>query len=301
MTRFSTISRDTKIMKETWNSKQIAEPVNPRSRRTRANAPAYNEVFKHMANAMEDPFWKDRFMEAVVGVFPPKISYCNGVLQYRGADEATIILQTDVPESDIETLASQYMTVIHFYQTHIQMYSPMDVQQMNALSTNTEMTEESMGCIWSKMKQKQQDLALYELMREERIARNLKRDQCVQMEQTVNIAKQLKYTNVNTIKVNRFRIVSQTFMYYDDEKKIYLITPTLLEPIKLRPQKKKVTKQKPTYYQKWIAFHALMNAKPEDKVQDDDIIRHFRHPAGEEHSTEDSTENESTTFTGVLV
>lgn len=299
MTRFSTITNTTKIRKETWDAKKVAEPVNPRSRRTRANAPAYNEVFKHMANVCDDTFWKDRFMEAVVGVFPSKISYCNGVLQYRGSEEATIMLQTDVPESDVETLATQYMTVIHFYQSHIQMYSPSDVQQMNALHSNTEMTEESMGCLWNKMKQKQQDLALFELMKEERIARNLRRDQYIQMEQVVNIAKQLKQTNATTIQVNRFRITCQSFMYYDDEKKMYLITPSLVEPIKLRPQKKKVSKQKPTYFQKWLAFHEQMNAKPEDTVKDDNIIRHFRHPSGE-NDNEESTENESTTFTGVL-
>ena len=300
MTRFSTINSSTKIMKETWDSNQIAEPVNPRSRRTRANAPAYNEVFKFMANVSDDPFWKDRFMEALVGIFPSKISYCNGVLQYRGVDEATIMLQTEVLESDVETLATQYMTVIHFYQTHIQMYSPMDVQQMNALASSTEITNESMGCIWSKMKQKQQDLALYELMREERVSRGLRKEQFTQMEQTVNVAKQLKHTNNDTIQVERFRIVSQSFMYYDDAKKMYFITPSLLEPIKLRPQKKKVVKQKPTYFRKWLAFHEQMNAKPGGEVQDKDIIRHFRHPSGE-CGTEESTENESTTFTGVLV
>lgn len=289
MTRFTTISRDTRVVKETWDSKQTADPVNPRSRRTRANAPAYNEVFKHMATVIGDPFWKDQFTDAVTGTFPPKISYCNGVMQYRGVEDATLMLQTDVHEDDMETLATQSMMVIHFYQTYVQLYSPTDVQQMNAAISPDEMTEEAMGCVWNKIKQKQQDLALHEFIRDERQRRGLTREQALQLEQIINVCKQLKYTNASTIKVSRFRIISQSFVLYDEEKQMYYINPTLVAPIRIRVQKKKLAKQKPTYFEKWLSLHAQIAQSEKD------IVRHYRQPPG----TEVGETEETTTFTNV--
>lgn len=304
MTKFTTITSTTKIQHENWDPTQIAQPISVRSRRTRANAPINNEIFRHMATVVLDPFWKERFGEAADGIFPTKISYSNGVLQYKGFDESTMVLQTNIPSmnaggvNDISTLSmlvAQASDVILFYQTRIQMYSPADIERINEAASNQVPTEEELGNVWNKMKPRQREVALIEFVKSEKIARGLTPGQCLELEQLVNLSRQLKYANSDTITVRRYRIVDQSFVIYNPDSKRYYINPEVTKIIKFRNQKKKPGKEKLTHFQKWEEFHRSIQETSEA------IVRNYTFPVGTVSATGSETDRTDTDTSASII
>lgn len=251
MTKFKTIRSGTGVLEEWENNKPKAPPSrNNRSKRTRANAPIYNEIFIKMSETLIDPFWKERFQEASEGIFPPNISYCAGVLQYKFEGESLLTLNTEV--TDLESIKAEANRVIQFLQAKLQMYSPLDFK--NFFESDLDNNDEEVGNVWSKIKPRQRTISLVEFMKSEKLKRNLNREQYLELEQLINVCRVLKYINSDTVDVEKHRILRQYFLLFDETTSRYIINPDVSKNTKFKPQKKKVKKIAQSYGQKWIEF-----------------------------------------------
>lgn len=248
MTRFKTIPSSGEILGDRDVNASRARQI--RNKRTRANAPIYNDFFSKMAETIEDPFWRERLQKGSEGVFPPNISYMNGILQHKGDVESLLTINTEV--SSKEEIMFEALRVIEFLQSKLEMYSSLDFK--NFFENDLNNIEENVGNLWSKIKPRQRTISLVDFMKNEKSKRNLSREQYLELEQLINICRVLKYINSDTVHVEKNKIVNQIFLGFDETTQKYFINPSISKNTKFKPQKKKVKKVAQSYADKWIEF-----------------------------------------------
>lgn len=270
------------------NLEDLENKTRLRNKRTRANAPVYNDFFAKMAQVVDDPFWKYHFIEASTGTFPPNVSYYDGMLKYKFDGESLLTIDTEV--TDPQLIKIEALKVISFLRSKLELYSPQDFE--NFFKFDSTEDDEEIGNIWSKIKNRQRTIALVDFVKSEKVKRNLTHSQYIELEQLVNICRVLKYINSETVEVRKHRIISQSFILFNEETKRYYINPNVSKNVKFKPQKKKVKKVAQTYGQKWKEFQATTLALDASHGPLPHL-RNYKFPISEQRSESNTSSSEN--------
>jgi hypothetical protein len=255
-----------------------------KSKRTRANPPVDNKIFERLAEVTEDPFWVDRLMDAKRGAFPSKISYANGVLQYKTVND-TYAIMFSLDKLDDEEYMEEYVAecvslFISFYQKSIQMYSPGDVAKRERDDLNRVHDDEI--TLWTKLNKRSAQLIIYDFAQNERKNRNLSQSEYETLKCVLNLANILKYINNDSVVLYDQCIVEQNFLIFDEIMRRYTLNDDVYIPMKSKPvARKKKSKNEKTYGQRWMErLGRIESQKPS--------CRFYKYPSGENLDGDDS-------------
>jgi hypothetical protein len=261
-----------------------------KSKRTRANPPVDNRIFLTLANVVEDSFWVDRLLDAKRGIFPSKISYANGVLQYKTLNDTYAIMFSLDKLDEKEYVIECAHSFITFHQKSIQMYSPDDISKRERDDLNR--THDDEIRLWTKLNKRSAQLVIYDFAQSERKNRNLSQSEYEALKCVLNLANILKYINNNTVVLEDQCIVNQNFIIFDGVMRRYTLNDDVYTPMKSKPvARKKKSKNEKTYGQRWMErLERIKSQRP--------THRFYNYPAGENLNEDDSITETSEVHSG---
>jgi len=258
------------------DTKSVSEQIKPK--RTRANPPINNELFTYVADYIEDEYWKEKLLEAKRGIFPGKISYINGVLQYKTVNE-TYSIMFDTESRDQNTLINIGNEFISFYQKTVHMFSPSDIAKREAIIFDKSNEEEDYT--WTKLKRAQVNITLYNFALQEKRKWSLSSGELLKLRQLLRRALILRYINNSSVVLDKQSIAEQTFIAFDPVTRVYTLNDEVRKMDKTKSCCKK-RKIDDTYSLKWIDYCGKMSTNN---------VRVYRHPVRTNNESEGTTEN----------
>lgn len=177
--------------------------------------PVVYKVFEECSKVVNDPFWINKFKDAMIGKFPSRFSFRDGVLIYRkGSKNQTLEIPQDIREAAYKC--------IEFFKINGGIFSPLDEQKSLELQNQNSKIELK----WNSNKKVQQILLDY-YYEQVKSSLNLSYKEVKQLKETVQIGIINKYFNKNNIYIENNRITNIEGLLWDSENHIFYIDPTI--------------------------------------------------------------------------
>lgn len=177
--------------------------------------PVIYKVFEECSKVVNDPFWINKFKDAMIGKFPSRFSFRDGVLIYRkGSKNQTLEIPQDIREAAYKC--------IEFFKINGGIFSPLDEQKSLELQNQNSKIELK----WNSSKKIQQMLLDY-YYEQVKSSLNLSYKEVKQLKETVQIGIINKYFNKNNICIENNRITNIEGLLWDSENHIFYIDPII--------------------------------------------------------------------------
>lgn len=232
------------------NSKTFTKVDKKSTRRTRASAPVFYEIFEEAIPCTEDPSWIQMLSKAQMNQFPQGFSYENGIL----------IFQTKNGQRDsinIESLKGLelFTTVKDFFNrngfiTKLDRVSVEDDSQID-------------GDCWGKLPIPYRRAVLDKYIRSEKERNRLSSYETIMLISVIRTGFLIGILTKDSIIVKNFTI--QKIIGLINEGKTYRIDDTIVPVVKSSTKTKNVTKSKKSYNDCWDTFMNNGQAHSDDE------------------------------------
>ena len=172
-----------------------------------------NKIFEDLSKIIKDKFWQDKFINASIGKFPQKFSFCNGFLKYK---KGTKSYTKEISKCNDETS----LECINFFNTY-GIFSPNDITKSKEIELTAENNREILT--WDNSNEKIKDLLISYYVSDIMNVMNLTIDECKQLKQTIMIAIAFKELKKSHFFVENNRLVKIDNIIWDNINRMFYI------------------------------------------------------------------------------
>lgn len=168
-------------------------------------------IFEEFSNCTNDPFWKEKFVNASYNKFPRNFFFSEGKLSYKKGSK---ILHQEINE-DIVNSAENCM---EFFRLYGRLFSTID--QNNSMKNHIS-SEEKEELVWDKIGKKTQFMIISYFVCDERDKNNLSKEEYKILSRTIEMGILNRHIDKNNINLQKNRIISITGLTWDEETRQY--------------------------------------------------------------------------------
>jgi hypothetical protein len=192
-------------------------------RKTKETKNVVNKVFSDCADAIDDPFWIEKFHSASLGRLPRCFNYSNGVLVYRKTNKKNI-LELPLNSDPIEIA---YMCM-EFFRSNAGIFSPLDKQ--NTIQYQYAQSQDMINkpsLTWGTSNKKMQQCLLNHYIMDMKTTMGLTNKEGENLRQIILLGIANKYFSKNSIHLKNNRIHQIDGLLWDVDNRVFYINPEL--------------------------------------------------------------------------
>ncbi len=206
-------------------------------RKSKAVKEIKHPIFNECSKLTEDPFWRQKFIQASTGKFPRYFSYSDGTLSYkRGARISNLTVPNDPHEA--------LYACTDFFRSNKCIFSPTD-QQLADQARQEHINAGQESLTWTSASKKMKDCLVLGYVEDLRDTLKLSKVEEKQLEETINIGVQTKCFTKHNIAMDYNRIASIQGLCFDNQERKFFVDPRI-KPTAVRASTR--SKNKP-----WVA------------------------------------------------
>jgi hypothetical protein len=205
---------------DSWMHEPIVQAPQ-RARKVRGIKEVIHKIFADCANAVDDPFWAEKFNTAARGKFPRGFGYNDGILSFRKGAKCH---QLEVSANPYEAA----FACMEFFRGNGGIFSPMDEQQSLELQharSQAVLTQQQLT--WGDANKKIQECMLSHYVIGMKSLMELTDLEMEQLRQTIRLGIANKFFGKHNIHVDNNRIHSIGGLLWDNQDRRFYINPDL--------------------------------------------------------------------------
>lgn len=245
------------LAKRRW----LDTPVNSQGKikRQKSSAKLKWPIFEEISKAEHDPFWKEYWIRASRGKFPPGFSFNGNELFYSYRKKVSkVTFSKDVADS--------CQLAKHMYQENSSIYSPLDMKHINQRKEVFYSNRDTDIKSWSDCNNSQKAGLITHFLVLLAREYQLSTDEKNALHQTLNVGVNIGAFNTKNIIIENNKIVDILGLEWSDEKEMFYID-TKQAPFKIKKPSKTTSRKKNGYclYSNWLKLNDTKSSN-KDKI-----------------------------------